>query len=216
MGKQLFISDEAIQKYGYDYFYKMNADDFLSVSKNLELIDDGGYRELDDGLLLSINNLQNVTLQENESDSVFYEYSEIRERMILYHNSKYYNMKEVCQEANISYQVYRNWKNSNKPFSDLKVKQLLKAMISISNKIKEETYMKTLSYINANEELIEVGKTYCFGQLWDGSGDGEELLESKCIAVCDENNDDEVVVDFEIVENNDTVLNAVVKITHIS
>lgn len=43
--------------------------------------------------------------------------------------------------------------------------------------------LNTLSYILGTEDTIETGKEYYFGQLWDGDGDGEELLESGAIAV---------------------------------
>lgn len=72
--------------------------------------------------------------------------------------------------------------------------------------------MNTLSYIDTNIETIKVGNVYCFGQLWDGSGDGEELLESKCIAI-----NEEVVVDFEIVtRDTKSILDAIVKVISLS
>lgn len=43
--------------------------------------------------------------------------------------------------------------------------------------------LNTLSYVLGAENTIEAGKEYYFGQLWDGNGDGEELLESGAIAV---------------------------------
>lgn len=43
--------------------------------------------------------------------------------------------------------------------------------------------LNTLSYVLCSEDIIEAGKEYFFGQLWDGNGDGEELLESGAIAV---------------------------------
>ena len=55
--------------------------------------------------------------------------------------------------------------------------------------------MKTLSYIYGVEEEIEIGNTYYFGQLWDGYGDGVELLESGVIAI------DDSIVEFKIIED---------------
>ena len=37
--------------------------------------------------------------------------------------------------------------------------------------------MKTLSYYKGCEREIEVGKKYHLGQLWDGSGDVEKVIE---------------------------------------
>lgn len=70
--------------------------------------------------------------------------------------------------------------------------------------------MKTLSYVLGQEREIEIDKEYYFGQLWDGEGDGEELLESGIVSPDEEN-----VVVFEIVENADDPLKTLVKVTDI-
>lgn len=75
--------------------------------------------------------------------------------------------------------------------------------------------MKTLSFVCATEEEIEVGKEYLFGQIWDGNGDGEELLYSGSIWVGDDENDMPVIADFEVTENNDDILKASIKILDI-
>lgn len=70
--------------------------------------------------------------------------------------------------------------------------------------------MKTLSYVMGNEKEIKVGEEYYFGELWDGNGDGQELLESGAVSI-----DDEHVVAFEIMEEDEDILNTLVKITDI-
>ena len=70
--------------------------------------------------------------------------------------------------------------------------------------------MKTLSYVLATEEEINIGETYYFGQLWDGDGDGEELLEDGTISPDGEN-----VVAFEVVEREEDILRTIVKVTDI-
>ena len=68
--------------------------------------------------------------------------------------------------------------------------------------------MKTLSYIYAAEEEIEIGNTYYFGQLWDGNGDGELLLESGSIGI------DDTIVEFKVLEENkDDILKSIVEVT---
>ena len=68
--------------------------------------------------------------------------------------------------------------------------------------------MKTLSYIYAAEEEIEIGNTYYFGQLWDGYGDGELLLESGSIGI------DDTIVEFKVLEkDNDDILKSIVEVT---
>lgn len=70
--------------------------------------------------------------------------------------------------------------------------------------------LKTLSYSYGIEEEIEINRTYYFGQLWDGNGDGNELLESGCISLDNEN-----IVVFKIQETNNDILQTLVKIVDI-
>ena len=74
--------------------------------------------------------------------------------------------------------------------------------------------LNTLSYILGTEDAIEVGREYYFGQLWDGNGDGEELLESGAIAVYQDG--EEYIVDFEILESTDDILQTRVKVIGIN
>ena len=74
--------------------------------------------------------------------------------------------------------------------------------------------MPFLSYILGTEDTIEAGKEYYFGQLWDGNGDGEELLESRAIAVYQD--DEEYIVDFEVLESAEDILQTRVKVTGIN
>ena len=69
--------------------------------------------------------------------------------------------------------------------------------------------MKILSYIlGSSEEKIIINGEYYFGQLWDGNGDGEELLESGAISPSGEN-----VVAFKVVKKADDILETVIKVT---
>ena len=70
--------------------------------------------------------------------------------------------------------------------------------------------MKTLSYYKGYEEEIKAGGSYFFGQLWDGSGDGEELLESGSISPDGEN-----VVDFTVAEIASDIMDTLVRVTGI-
>lgn len=70
--------------------------------------------------------------------------------------------------------------------------------------------MKTLSYILGSEEEIVINEEYYFGQLWDGNGDGEELLESGAISPDGEN-----VVAFKVVKKSEDICKSIVKITDI-
>ena len=68
--------------------------------------------------------------------------------------------------------------------------------------------MKILSYILGSSEEIVINKEYYFGQLWDGNGDGEELLESGAIS-----SDGENVVSFEVVKKSEDILETIVRVT---
>lgn len=74
--------------------------------------------------------------------------------------------------------------------------------------------LNTLSYVYGQNDTIEVGEEYYFGQLWDGNGDGEELLESGAIAVYQDG--EEYVVDFEILESAEDILQTRVKVIGIN
>ena len=69
--------------------------------------------------------------------------------------------------------------------------------------------MKTLSYIlGSSEEKIIINGEYYFGQLWDGNGNGEELLESGAISPDGEN-----IVAFEVVKRAEDILETIVRVT---
>lgn len=71
--------------------------------------------------------------------------------------------------------------------------------------------MKTLSYVLETEEHeVKIGEELYFGEIWDGEGDGEELLQSGAISPDNEN-----VISFEVVEENEDILNTLVRVTDI-
>lgn len=61
---------------------------------------------------------------------------------------------------------------------------------------------------------FKVGMEVRFAELWDGNGDGEELLSSGAIAVWNEETEtDDNIVSFEIIEPSEDILNTLVKVT---
>ena len=66
--------------------------------------------------------------------------------------------------------------------------------------------MKTLE----SRKQIKIGMELRFAEVWNGNGDGKELLQSCAISPDNEN-----VVAFDIVENAGDVLDTVVKVTDI-
>ena len=66
--------------------------------------------------------------------------------------------------------------------------------------------MKTLE----TREEITIGMEIRFADIWDGNGDGEELLHSGAISPDNEN-----VISFNVIEENSNILNTIVKVTDI-
>lgn len=66
--------------------------------------------------------------------------------------------------------------------------------------------MLTITYVYGEKEEIELGNTYYFGEIWDGIGDGEELLKSGTISI------DDTLVDFEVIEENTDLLKSIVRV----
>lgn len=79
--------------------------------------------------------------------------------------------------------------------------------------------MKTLDYITGVRE-IKIGEEYYFGELWDGNGDGEELLESGSIEIINKDLLEILdycfdVVEFDILETDEDILKTRVKVKDI-
>lgn len=70
-----------------------------------------------------------------------------------------------------------------------------------------------------NETTIEVGETYRFADLWSGNGDEgdeEEILDSGCCWVGDDENNMPIIADFDILQKNEeNLVRSLVKITDI-
>ena len=49
----------------------------------------------------------------------------------LLNQSKYFNMKAICELAGVNYQTFRGWKNNGYSMSDEKLKKILDAMKKI-------------------------------------------------------------------------------------
>lgn len=80
---------------------------------------------------------------------------------------------------------------------------------------RREQFMNTLSYIKGSEEEIVIGGQYYFGQLWDGEGDGDDLLESGAIAIWDSDDEKEIIVSFEAINAEENIMDTFVKVTDI-
>lgn len=75
--------------------------------------------------------------------------------------------------------------------------------------------MKKFRMYNGN--TIEIGEEIRFADLWQSeTGDEEELLESDCCWVGDDEDDMPIIADFEILrKDKEDLLNSLVKVTDI-
>lgn len=61
-----------------------------------------------------------------------------------------------------------------------------------------------------SREEIKIGMEVRFAELWDGDGDGKELLESSSVSPDNEN-----IVAFDVIELDEDVLNTLVRVTDV-
>lgn len=122
MEEKLYISDEALEKYGYAYFKGMTAEDY-------KYEDDSSYQKLDDGLILTRDDMYNIYLSANEEDEAFNDIDDIKNIIYIASHCEAFNMRVICERANIGYSTYRNWKyNSYKGLSEYRINRLVEEM----------------------------------------------------------------------------------------
>ena len=122
MEEKLYISDEALEKYGYAYFNGMEADDFKYEA-------DSEFKELEDGLLVSRSDMYDIYLQANEDDESFNDIDDIQDIIYIDSHINVFNMIEICKRAGIAESTYRNWRSKGyKGLSDYKISRLVEEM----------------------------------------------------------------------------------------
>ena len=122
MEEKLFISDEALEKYGYAYFKGMEVDDFKYEA-------DSEFKELEDGLLVSRSDMYDIYLQANEYDESFNDIDDIQDIIYIDSHINVFNMSEICKRAGIADSTYRNWKAKGyKGMSDRSIEKIVKEM----------------------------------------------------------------------------------------
>lgn len=122
MEEKLFISDEALEKYGYAYFKGMEADDY-----RYEANDD--FKELEDGLLVSRSDMYDIYLQANEDDESYNDINDIQDIIYIDSHCEAFNMRVICERASVGYSTFRNWKaNAYRGLSDYKISRLVEEM----------------------------------------------------------------------------------------
>lgn len=78
------------------------------------LILDEVFAQIDEeGNTLTESKPRNTIIEYNRSDIENQAFTFDIWSQILFQNSKYYNMKEICKLANVSYSSYRNFKSTS-------------------------------------------------------------------------------------------------------
>ena len=122
MKEKLYISDEALEKYGYAYFKDMEADYFKYEA-------DSEFKELEDGLLVSRSDMYDIYIQANEDDESFNDIDDIQDIIYIDSHINVFNMIEICKRAGIAESTYRNWRSKGyKGLSDYKISRLVEEM----------------------------------------------------------------------------------------
>ncbi|WP_304727468.1 hypothetical protein [Dubosiella newyorkensis] len=98
------------------------------------LILDEVFAQIDEeGNTLKESKPRNTIIEYNRSDIENQAFTFDIWSQILFQNSKYYNMKEICKLANVSYSSYRNFKSTGHYMSQEAQKRILKAMAYVGN-----------------------------------------------------------------------------------
>lgn len=150
MENKLYLSDELLKAKGYAYFIDMEYDDFKWLADNEPVT-------LEDGVMLLRDDMYNLYLSLNEDDESFENIEDLRNKIALDYYSKSFNMKDICEKANVNYTTYRAWKQ--KGLNPYKIIALLEEMKKLSSKIEFEysgiKYEVELVVINDDNGVID-------------------------------------------------------------
>lgn len=121
--EKLFISDEALEKYGYAHFKDVDYDDYKYNA-------DDEYRQDDDGILYTRDDMYNIYLCVNEDDSTFTDIDDIQNIIYIDSHIEVFNMRVICERAGVAYSTFRNWKYNNnyKGMSEYRIERIVEEM----------------------------------------------------------------------------------------
>ncbi len=127
MSEKLFVSDEALEKYGYAYFNGMEADDY-------ELIAENEPKKLEDGLLVCRDDMYNIYLSVSETDESFNDVEDIADIIYIDAHVDVFNMRVICERAGVGYSTFRNWKSAKyKGLNSYKIERIVEEMRNATN-----------------------------------------------------------------------------------
>lgn len=121
MKRRLFISEKAIEKLGYNFFLNLDAYDFVD---EIDTTTEYGYSVYKD-------DMDDIYVYVNEKDETFIEINylieEYREKLLI-EKSEIFNMRAICELADVPYQTYRTWKAKGYGLNEKRTLALLTAM----------------------------------------------------------------------------------------
>lgn len=121
--EKLFVSDKALEKYGYSHFKDVDYDDYKSFATD-------EFTELENGLLVSRDDMDNIYISATEEDEVYNDIDDIQNIIYIDSHIEVFNMRVICERAGVAYSTFRNWKYNNnyKGMSDYKIERIVEEM----------------------------------------------------------------------------------------
>lgn len=131
METKLYINKNLISKEGLGAFYQITyVDDvrYCDVEREANA-NNWGFSQSDMGDLYIWDTEDPDCV---DGDGTYVDYADIVKKCELAYRTKYYNMKQVCEFAEVAYSTYKNASRDNfRNLSEKKVMQLLNAMDNV-------------------------------------------------------------------------------------
>lgn len=177
MENKLYVSSKLIKEKGYAYLMDVEYDDFKGLANNDSV-------ELEDGVILTRDDMYDLYLSLTEEDSGFEDIEELRNQIVLDYYSKSFNMKNICEKANVNYTTYRAWKQ--KGLNPYKIIALLEEMKKLSSEIEFEysgiKYQLELVVINDDNGIINSNAWGYEDQIFDTLSEAFNEAEKELIS----------------------------------
>lgn len=215
MKRRLFISEKAIEKLGYNFFLNLDAYDFVD---EIDTTTEYGYSVYKD-------DMEDIYVYVNKKDETFIEINylieEYREKLLC-EKSEIFNMRAICELADVPYQTFRTWKAKGYGLNKKRVLALLTTMKNAMNvdfgktnaeKIADEIIGEEMTLLELDNDMEHYND---FVSALDHNG-AVDLLEDGNIAyVYDIYENEGILIYFDIVGEPEKLgVNTLIKITSV-